>query len=155
MDQQDTHLLGPAHSSLRRFLPFSLLMRKLKDRDTTMAFPRRTAWFNRPGHQSGRLGEDQHFVVRLWSHLPGELGSASALGLETGEWPERPPSAGGTLVRALGSYPFPLSQVAPWLCLLMTRVAVRSGAVARPPCVWVRRLTQELEQSQATWTGKD
>lgn len=63
--------LGPAHSSLRRFLPFSLLTRKLKDRDTTMAFPRCTAWFGRPGHLSGRLGEDQHFVVRLRSHLPG------------------------------------------------------------------------------------
>lgn len=78
--------------------------------------------------------------------FPGELGSALALGLETGEWPERPPSA-GHVSKGIGIRPFPLSQAAPWLCL--------SGAVARPLCVWVRRLTQKLEQSQATWTGKD
>lgn len=37
--------------------------------------------------------------------FPGELGSASALGLETGEWPERPPSA-GHVSKGIGILPF-------------------------------------------------
>lgn len=39
------------------------------------------------------------------------------------------------------------------LFLLMTQEAVWSGTDPRPLCVLVRRLTQELEQSQAMWTG--
>lgn len=155
---QARHSLDPAHSSLRRFLPFSLLARKLKDRVTTWLFPdTQLAWFGRPGHQSRRLGKDLHLLVELLSQACRGAGECR----HVWHWVWRQVSGlhdrhcQDTLVRAMGSCPFPLSQAILCLCLLMMQEAVWSGMVPRGLCVLVRRLTRELEWSQVMWIGDD